>query len=428
MVISDNDRQVLSELAKRYREIAEAPEMPVRKQQWKDLHDLKPQRPMILFEPYWLDGYLADYQARCEDPKLVPVELGMMFKIRQYEQMGDDIVIEPYFRLGWQGKDINSTGRDFGDIHIVEDHAKDGGLAYKSVFPVKTPDDVKRLVPRTFEVDRGPVLEMKVVLEDIFGETLPVLVGNFDNFDPDLGNQPFVGNNFIGVTWDAFKLIGAEAMMLWPYDHPEALQELLAFLVDDKKRFFRYMVDEGLLVSNTDSQFAGPSCYGYVSGLPENKVEGVGLKDVWTWSESQETQMMSPAMFDELYLPAMAEMANMFGLTYYGCCERIDNKFEYITKRIGNIRSFSISGWSDVDAFCEKLGDRYVASKKPIPGLLSTPTAEWDKVREEAERTCAAAKRNNTPLEVICRDVYSNVVTPDRAIEWVRIWKEAMGV
>jgi len=428
MVVSENDKNVLRELAKRYREIADAPEMPVRKQMWKDLHDLKPQRPMIIFEPYWLDGYLSDYQLKCEDPKLWPVEMKLMFEIRHYEQMDDDIVLEPYFRLGWQGKDINSTGRDFGEIQIVEDHAKDGGLAYKSVFPVKTPDDIKRLTPRTFEVDRGRVLELKDTLEDIFGDVLPVLVGNFDNFDPDLGNQPFVGNFFIGVTWDCFKLIGAEAMMLWPYDHPEALQELLAFLVDDKKRFFNYLQEEGLMVSNTDNQFAGPTAYGYVSDLPENKTEGVVLKDLWAWSESQETQMMSPAMFDELYLPSMAEVANMFGMIYYGCCERVDNKFEYITNRINNVRSFSISGWSDVDKFTEKLGSKYVASKKPVPGLISTPTPEWDKVQEEADRTWAAVKRNNTPLEVICRDVYSNVVTPDRAIEWVRIWKETIGI
>jgi hypothetical protein len=55
---------------------------------------------------------------------------------------------------------------------------------------------------------------MQSVLTDIFGEELPVITGNFDNFDPDLGNQPFVGNFFIGVTWDMFKLMGAEAMML----------------------------------------------------------------------------------------------------------------------------------------------------------------------------------------------------------------------
>jgi len=50
--VSENDRKVLRELAKRFVEIANAPEMTKRKQMWKDLHSLKPQRPMLIFEPY----------------------------------------------------------------------------------------------------------------------------------------------------------------------------------------------------------------------------------------------------------------------------------------------------------------------------------------------------------------------------------------
>jgi len=428
MIIVEKDKQILREIAKRYREIADMPEMQTRKQQWKALHDLKPQRPMVKLSPNWLDGYLADYELRCEDPMVRNVEFNMMISIRQFENMGDDIVVEPYFRLGWQGKNMNSTGTDFGEIKITEDHARDGGIAYKSVFPIKTPDDVKRLSAREFSVDRDSALEMKAVLEDAFGDILPVRIGNIDNFNPNLGDQSFVGNLFIGITWDTFKLMGAEAMMLWPYDHPDALQELLAFLVDDKKRFFNYLADEGLLVSNTDNQVVGATSYGYVSGLPDNKTENVRLTDLWGWSESQETQMMSPEMFSEVYLPSMAEIANMFGLVYYGCCERIDNKFELITKQIKNVRSFSISGWSDSESFMEKLGKDYVASVKPYPAYVSSPTAAWDDIKNDAKKTWAAAKRNNTPVEVIFMDVYSSVVTPERAAEWVRIWKDTMGV
>jgi len=428
LVVSDKDRQILRDLAKRARELADSPEMAARKQMWKDLHDLKPQRPMLIFDHFWIDGFLGDRELKCENPVLRNVEQNLVYKLMQCEEFGDDAVLEPYFRIGWQGTNLHQTGTDFGEIKIVEDHAKEGGLAFKSVFPIKTPDDIKRMTPRTFSVDREPALEMQEILQDCFGDYLPVLLGNFDNFCPDIGNQLFLGNYFLGVTWDVFKLIGAEAMMLWPYDHPDALQELLRFLVEDKKRFFNYIIEQGIAISNTDSQFAGPTAYGYVSDLPQNKTEGVVLKDLWAWGESQETQMMSPGMFDEIYLPHIAELANMFGLLYYGCCERVDNKFEYLTNRIHNIRSFSISGWSDVDAFTEKLGSNYVASKKPIPGLVSSPTAEWDKMKEEAEQTWAACKRNNSPLEVIFRDVYAKTVTPDRAVKWIKIWKETIGI
>jgi hypothetical protein len=263
---------------------------------------------------------------------------------------------------------------------------------------------------------------------DIFGDTLPVRVGNFDRGHPELGCQPFVGNFFPGVTWDVFKLIGAEAMMLWPFDCPGALQELLDFLVADKKNFFNYLQNEGLICSNTDNQFAGPSCYGYVSGLPAGKTDGTTLKDLWAWCESQETEMISPDMFEEFYLPAIAEIAGMFGLVYYGCCERLDHKFQQVIKAIPHIRNFSVSGWTHVDAMLEQLGNRYVVSRKPVPALVSTPTADWDAIKKEAAVTAGAVKKNNSALEVICRDTYSSLCTPDRVVQWVRIWKEAIGI
>lgn len=425
--VSDNDRRVLRELAKRFVEIANAPEMPKRKQMWKDLHSLKPQRPMLIFEPYWLDGYLDDYTFQCEDETLRPVEENMMFRIRQYDQMGDDIVIEPYFRLGWIGKNIHVTGTDFGEIKIQEHTAAEPGLAYLSNFPIKTPDDIKKLEPRTFKVDEEPVLTLKAKLEDIFGDILPVKAENYDNFSPDLGNQPFIGNNFIGVTWDLFKLIGAEAMMTWPFDYPDELRAILEFLVDDKKRFFKFMMDEGYFTLNTDNQFAGPSCYGYVEDLPDyGTKENIDFKDLWTWADSQESESISPEMYSKVYLPYIAEIANMFGLSYYGCCEGIDKKFPYIEKAINNLRIFSVSGWSDYAVAGEILSNKYVYSRKPVPAYISYPEADWDSIKKEAQETWNASK--NGCLEVIFRDIYSRHCTPEKAVEWIKVWKRTIGI
>jgi hypothetical protein len=429
MTFSEKDKVVLRELAKRWREIADDPIMTKRKALWRDLHDLKPQRPMILFETFSLATYLSDYQFRCEDPIARAVETRMIYTIRQFDQLEDDIVVEPYFRIGWKGLNINSTGTDFGDIKIIEDKAHDGGMAFKSRFPVQTPADVKRLSPRTFKADKDRVFDAQAVLNDTFGDVLPVLTGNYDNFfESDIGNQPFCGNFFVGLTWDVFKLIGAENMMLWPYDEPEALTELLEFLVDDKRRFFTYLQDEGLLCSNTDNQFAGPSSYGYVSDLPANKTEGVKLKELWGWADSQETQMFSPKMFDEWYLPSIAKVADMFGLLYYGCCERIDQKLQVILKALPKLRTISISGWTDVDSAFEQMGSKYVASKKPFPAYVSTSTADWDSVIKDAEQTSRAMKKNKTPVEVIFRDAYTEVITVERVKEWIRIYKEKLEI
>jgi hypothetical protein len=425
--VNNNERSALRELAQKVADIAGSDIMSERKKLWKALHDLKPQRPMILFEPFSIEGYLSDYEFQCNEPYLRNVETRLIFLIKQYEHLDDDVVFEPYFRLPWWGKGLSATGKEYGEVKIVEHKAKQESMAYLSNFPIKVPDDLKKLKPRIFEIDKKPVLDLKGKLEDIFGDILPVKLGNFDNFDVDPGNQPFTGNNFIGITWDVFKLIGAEKMMLWAFDHPEALHELCRFLVDDRKSFYKFMLEQRLLDFNTDNQFAGPSMYGYVSGLPAIGTDKeVELKDLWTWPESQESEPFSPAMFNEFFLPYIAEIANMFGLSYYGCCERVTDRLEYIQKAIKNLRAVSISGWSDFDKAAELLGNRYVYSRKPVPAYISSEAASWDLVEKEALKTAKAAK--NCCVEVIFRDAYSVYCTPERSAQWIKIWKRALGI
>ncbi len=424
---NENDKKALRELAKRYREISEKEEMGIRKQLWRDLHDLKPKRPMILFEPFSLEIFLSDYKFKCTDPELKNVENRMMCMIRQHEQLDDDLVVEPYFRIGWWGRDMIASSNKYGDVVIEEHGAAKPSMAYISNFPIKTPDDIKKLTPRNFKIDREPSLGLKSRLEDIFGDILPVKLGNFDNFVSTNGDQPFTGNNFIGITWVLFKLIGAQNMMLWSYDHPDAIHKLCRFLADDRISFYKFMLDEHLLDFNSDNQFAGPSSYGYVSELTqvgtEKKIE---LKDLWVWPESQESQSFSPSMFNEFFLPYIAEIANMFGLSYYGCCENITDRFEYIEKAIHNLRTVSVSGWSDNSKAGEFFGKKYVFSKKPFPAYVSTETPNWDLVKKEAEETAKATK--NGCVEIIFRDAYSKNVTMERASEWIRIWRKAMGI
>ncbi len=426
-IIDKNDRKVLEELAKRYREIADDDEMQKRKKLWRDLRDLKPKRPMILFEPFSLEAYLSDYTFQCNDEELRNVEARLLYQIRQFEQLDDDIVLEPYFRLGWFSNNLKATSTIYGDIKIEEHGAHEPSMAYLSNFPIKTPDDIKRLKPRDFAIDRGPSLDLKERLEDIFKEILPIRLANFDNFCPTNGNQPFTGNNFIGITWDLFKLIGADNMMFWIYDHPETVHSICRFLTEDRKKFYRFMLSEGLLDFNTDNQFAGPSSYGYVSELPtvdsDKKVE---FKDLWAWPESQEAQPFSPAMFNEFFLPYIAEVASEFGLTYYGCCENVTDRFEYLAKALPNLRTVSISGWSDMEKAGEMLGKNYVCSRKPVPAYVSTEAANWDLVEKEAKQTRKATQGGC--VEIIFRDAYTKNVTVQRAAQWIHLYKKEMGI
>lgn len=430
--INKNDKKILRNLAKRYMEIASMDLMMQRKLLWKKLHDLKPERPMILFEPFSVEGFLPSSELQCKDPALRSIESRLRHNIKQFELLNDDIVFEKYIRIPWMDPFLTATAKEYGEVKIVEKHASEPTLAYLSNFPIKKPEDLEKLSSRNFTINKKPSLKLEAKLNEIFGDILPVRLGNYDNFGADIFNienatQYFTGNNFIGITWDIFKLMGTENMVMWAYDHPDDLKKLCDFLVDDRKRFYKFLLDEKLLDFNTDNQFAGPSSYGYVSDLPDaDSKKELRFEDLWCWPESQETEIFSPSMFNEFFLPAIAEIANMFGLSYYGCCEKVTDRFEYIAKAIPNLRVVSISGWSDTKKAGEMLGKNYVFSKKPVPSYTSGEVAYWNLVEKEASEVRDATR--NGCLEVIFRDFYSTNCTTDRIINLIKIWKKILNI
>jgi len=72
------DMQRLQEIAKEWMEIASSPAMEERKRLWKACRDLKSERPMIRFDAYFLEGYIAEEQLVCQDTQLRDIEKMML--------------------------------------------------------------------------------------------------------------------------------------------------------------------------------------------------------------------------------------------------------------------------------------------------------------------------------------------------------------
>lgn len=421
-MVAQRDRQILRELAARWMELAALPVMDERKRLWKAVHDLKAERPVILFETNWIDDFVADCELCCEDPLLRSVEKAMRITLRQAEELGDDLVVEPYYRLGWR--------LCFSDYGVpVEIHSSDSvkSIAYSFGFPIAKVEDIARLRGRTVGVDREESLRRKARLEDVVGDILPVRLGNYDpfvyEFDVgEFGDLGFTGNFFFGLTWQVYRFIGNQGLLYWLYDAPEAIHRLMSYMLTDRMTLFDKLENEGLLAFNTDNQMAGPRSYGYVSDLPEpDSQDRVTLKGLWGWAESQEFESVSPAMYGEFVLPYLAELSRRFGLIYYGCCERIDDRLEMIIKEIPNLRSVSISGWSDLAKAAEILGRGYVYSRKPTPAYISGPTPQWNLLEKDMKDTYAAARDCN--LEILFRDVYTANGDRSRLRRWVDMTK-----
>jgi hypothetical protein len=281
-------------------------------------------------------------------------------------------------------------------------------------------------------VDRETSLHRKQVLEEVFGDLLPVRLGNYDPFVYEFdvgafGDLGFNGNFFFGLTWQVYRFIGNQGLLYWVYDAPEAIHRLMAYMLDDRIALFEFLEREGLLDRNTDSQMAGPRSYGYVSDLPPSDAPGpVQLKNLWGWAESQESENISPAMFKEFVLPYLARLSERFGLIYYGCCERVDDRLEMLLDAIPNLRSVSVSGWSDFRKTADLLGKRYVYSRKPTPAYLSGPKPNWELLEKDMRETYAAARDCN--LEILFRDVYTTNGDRTRLRKWVEMTKGIFGM
>jgi hypothetical protein len=147
----------------------------------------------------------------------------------------------------------------------------------------------------------------------------------------------------------------------------------------------------------------------------------VRLKDLWGWAESQEADNLSPAMYQEFVLPYLAKLSEQFGLVYYGCCEHLHDRLPAIIGAIPNLRSVSVSGWSDLARVAELLGRRYVFSRKPTPAHISGATPHWELLEKDMRNTYAAARDLN--LEILFRDVYTVDGDRSRLRRWVDMTK-----
>jgi hypothetical protein len=412
----------LRRLAARWMEHAHHPVMKERRRQWQAIKDLRAEKPMILVETCMLPDYIAQEELVCQDPYLRNIEKSLFEIVRHADEIGDDIVVEPWFRIPWV---IEIS--DYG-VPIVACHAQavtGSDLGYSFNFGVQSEADFRKLHLRTRRVNREESLRQKRLLENIFGDILPVKLGGYDPFDPDPGYRPWLGNLYGGLTMDLFKLIGNDNLLLWVYDNPPLLHKLMVLIRDDRLAHFRFLEQEGLLYRNTDTWMPCPGSYGFVSDLPPSGEDGrAGLKDCWCWTDSQESAPISPAMFNEFFLPYIAEVTRPFGLTYYGCCEAVHDRFDHIRKAIPNLRAVSVSGWSDLFRMGEMLSRKYVYSRKPTPAYISGSHPYWDLLEKDVRDTLAAAKNCN--LEFCYRDIYTIEGDRPRLTQWVQMTRALM--
>lgn len=413
--LPDNERTYLRGLAKRQAEIAALPVMQQRRQLWTDMNDGKPgARPPFAIETWTFDrDFMPPSISLCTTDYGRRLEGGFLRHIRHHEILNDDHVCPNTIDTGWH------VWCDPYGIQIPTTYAKDAeGIVtgYHFDCPIKdlATDGFDMVKPTTFGVDREGTLAEKTFLEETFGDIMPVVM-----------RSGTYGNNCL--TQSLMRLMSMETFFMAMYDCPETLHALMGMLRDNAQRMARWAEEEGLLVLNNENQCTCGTCFNFTTKLPRREVTPgqVRLSDMWSGMDSQETVGVSPELFHEFCFPYYRDLAEMYGLVYWGCCEPADPLWESSLSKLPNLKAVSISRWADQRYMAEALdGKNIVFSRKPDPNLLGVDVKldeeAWAKeIRETLEITAG----KQVPLEFVVRDVYSmhgNLDKPHRAVEIAR--------
>ena len=411
--LCEYDLDILRRLAARKAEIAEDPVNLERKELWYRHDAGTGGRPMVLAEVGGIRDKvhpLPESILECEEPWARAIERGLQVEIYQFEVLQDDHVVEPYVNTPWRVQ-VSDYGVQ-AVVHHAQDYDHLGARRWDP--PIRNlGEDLEKLHPRTYSVDREATFAEKARLEKVFGGVLPVRIrGGFWWT--------------MGMTWPAIDLIGLDNLMLYMFDDPEGLHRLMTFLRDDHFEFAAWLEREGLLTLNNENDYTGSGSMGYTRDLPQaDRGEGdpVRMKDQWVLVESQETVGVGPDQFEEFIFPYQLSLAERFGKCYYGCCEPVHSRW-HVLKRIPNLARVSVSPWADETFMAQELGSEIVYSRKPAPAMISTERFDEDAIRADIRHTLTVAEACR--VEIAMKDVHTLKDQPERLPRWVQIVREAI--
>ena len=398
------DIRRIQELALIWRELSESPANQEKKNAWTDLHDLKPYRPVCIIETELMSDFISPQELKCQDPTLRAIEKKLLHGIKHVTLLDDDYVLKKEYKSDYI---LETQNYDYGV-----------GLSYQYLdnnavmpnHPIQTVSDLKKLKKRSFRIDYESSLKQKEFLDKLFDGIIPVQLQLSDFNLPQISKY-------------VFDLIGMENMYYWMIDEPQAMRDVIEYVKEDYIDKMKGFEASAHLTLNNENQYSGSGSLGYISDLKQSPGKQVLLKDLWVWIESQETETISPEMFEEFFLPALQEIAGLFHYTYYGCCEHLHDRFQTIEKYIRNIRCVSVSPWSNKDQMGKLLGEKYVFSAKLTPQFISQDSP--DEQAQENELQCIYdALQNKKQVEYIYRDVYEYKNDPDKFKRWIKKVKQ----
>lgn len=409
MPYTGNDREILRQLAAQYMEIALLPVQKETIRLWKALNRSRMERPMIVLDqlPWNELNDQGELDCLVTDPVWRGVERGLRETIYKWRHFPADMVVEPFITIP---KAITDTGIGLDvKMESLSTESDNAVRAQHYESQLNEPGDeqkIKDAVITHDEAASGLWLEEATV---IFDGVAPV--------------RQSAGLQFHLGVWDMLtQLMGVENIYFDFIDRPEFLHAAMERLTQSKIAAIEQCNRLGL---HNDTIHTCHCSYTYTDELLPEPGSGKGpySKNSWAFGLAQLFTAVSPELFAEFELPYIKRMAEQFGMIYYGCCDRLDDRLDYV-KQIPNVRKVSCSPWSDRENFAANIGPDLVMSNKPSPALVAVSDFDPEAVRADLQRTYDAARQNHVNLEFILKDISTVRHQPERLTRWAEIAME----
>lgn len=403
MTVSTKDRETLRTLADRYMGYALSERNCEKRELWRALNNLHMQKPMITIDQMPWHELNTDGSLSCtvENPLFRSIEWQLRSEIYKWEHLPADMVLNPYIilprALANTGFGLSTRRLDHDSTGMIQSHLFEDQLAEM--------EDAEKIKNPVLTLDRDAECENMAQAEEIFAGIAPVKYG---------------GVMLHSGIWDSITFWkGVESCYIDLIDRPELIHAIMrrftdAFIaqIDQINALGVYDITSNLChCSHTFDDRLPPE-----TGDPGHPT----THDGWTFTMAQLFTSVSPAVNEEFEVPYLTEILSHFGSVYYGCCERLDDRLDIITK-MPNIRKVSCSPWSDREHFAACLPKQYIMSNKPNPAYLAESSFDEEVVRKDLRRTIAAAKEHGLGLEFLLKDISTVKNDPARLWRWSEI-------
>ena len=406
--LSQKDKDVLKKLGAQIAEIAQDKINDVNRKNWTLLNDKKSVKPMVwINEVPWHEMNVdEELTLRCEHPWARNLEEELRKTIYQWNHFRGDMVVDPFISCPLA---IHST--DFGiieEVDIARTDADNDIYSRHFKIQIKEPEDIEKIkMPVITHYEKATEYSYQA-MKDVFDGIIPVKK---------------VGQTHIWYTpWDFLvRWWGVQEAIMDLIMRPEMVHDIYERMVQAWMVELDQFEQQNLLSLDCNNTRVGSGGYGYTTELPgkDFNPDHVLAKNMWGCANAQIFSTVSPQMHWEFAVEHDLKWLERFGLTYYGCCEPLDQKIP-ILRKIKNLRKISVSPWNDSKKIIDAIGSDYVMSRKPNPAVVAMDTFSPELAEKEI-REFMDLTDDSMHVELIFKDISTVRHDPRRLWDWEKI-------